>query len=139
MVRAVLDPGVLIAALLSPDGAPASLILACREGRFELIVSPKVLAELERVLLRPKFRRYVSAEEAREYGALLGRLATALADPTAETKVTPDPGDDYLVLLAQTADAVLVSGDAHLVELKTRPPHILTPRAFLAHLRKGQP
>jgi predicted nucleic acid-binding protein len=46
--RAVFDPNVLIAALISPIGAPAALFLALTRGRFELIVSAHLLAELER-------------------------------------------------------------------------------------------
>jgi hypothetical protein len=38
-VRAVLDPNVLIAALLSPTGAPAQLVGRWLGGEFELVVS----------------------------------------------------------------------------------------------------
>ncbi len=65
MYRVVLDPGVLIAALLSPKGAPAQLLRGWMQGDYELVVSPKLLAELERVLLRDKFRTYLSTTEAR--------------------------------------------------------------------------
>lgn len=132
MYRAVLDPGILIAALLSPHGAPGKLLLAWLDGRFELVASPKLLAELEQVLLRPKFRRYVTGGEAAEYVDLLGRLATIMADPKPEARVTPDPGDDYLVLLARSAGVhCLVSGDPHLTRLGRLQPPVLTPRAFL--------
>lgn len=46
-------------------GAPAGVLLAWFEGRFEMIVSEELLGELERVLLRPKFRRYTTPEESR--------------------------------------------------------------------------
>lgn len=39
-MRAVLDPNVLVSALLSPTGTPARIVLAWAEGRFELVVSP---------------------------------------------------------------------------------------------------
>jgi putative PIN family toxin of toxin-antitoxin system len=65
--RVVFDPGVLIAALISPIGAPAHLVQAWLDGQFDLIVSPQLLAELERVLLRPKFRRYVTIQQVDEY------------------------------------------------------------------------
>lgn len=39
-------------------------------------------------------------------------------DPSPQPDMTPDPGDDYLVALAQKADAqCILSGDAHLTEL----------------------
>ena len=49
-MRAVLDVNVLIAALLSPTGAPAQIVSRWLGGEFELIVSGNLLAELERAL-----------------------------------------------------------------------------------------
>ena len=104
-------------------------------GTFELITCPAVLAELERVLLRPKFRSYVTADEARGYVALLRRLTSVERDPDATAALTPDPGDDYLVALALAAGVhFLVSGDPHLTELKRARPPVLTPRMFLRQL-----
>ncbi|HKI92225.1 MAG TPA: PIN domain-containing protein, partial [Gaiellaceae bacterium] len=60
MTRAVLDPNVLVAAALAPHGPPADCLRAHAEGRFELVVSEKLLAELGGVLAREKFRRYLS-------------------------------------------------------------------------------
>lgn len=135
MTRAVLDTGVLIAALLSPTGAPAQLVLAWLDGRFDLIVSPKLLGELQRVLLRPKFRRYVTEEEAAAYVEGLARLAEVAPDPDVVERVTPDPGDDFLVALGRAAEAdVLVSGDPHLTGLRRADPPVLTPRGFLERL-----
>jgi len=45
--------------------------------------------------------------------------------------LTPDPGDDYLVSLAQATGAdYLVSGDAHLTGLDDARPPVLTARQF---------
>lgn len=133
MYRAVLDPGVLIAALISGTGAPASLVVAWIEGRFDLVVSPRLLVEVERVLERPKFRRYVTSDDFGEFVALLHSFGTMVPDPIDVTPgLTPDPGDDYLVALARDAGArFLISGDAHLTRLEDPSPPVLTPRAFL--------
>jgi hypothetical protein len=53
--RAVFDPGLLIAGLISAAGAPRALLRRWLQGDFELVVSPALLAELEHVLLRPMF------------------------------------------------------------------------------------
>jgi uncharacterized protein len=53
--RVVLDCNVFISALLSPSGSPAQVLDRWANGDFEVIVSPLLLAELERVLGRPKF------------------------------------------------------------------------------------
>lgn len=47
MRRVVVDSNVLISARLSPRGAPGRLLAAWLAGRFELIASPALLAELE--------------------------------------------------------------------------------------------
>jgi len=135
VLRVVADPGVLIAALISPAGAPATLLARWAEGAFDLIVSPKLLDELARTLDRPKFRRYATHEDVRAYIDSLRRQALQADDPPTERGHTPDPGDDYLVALARAADAhVLVSGDAHLTGLEDARPPVLTPRAFVERL-----
>jgi putative PIN family toxin of toxin-antitoxin system len=63
-LRAVLDVNVLISALLSRTGTPAGLLLAWQDGRFELIVSPGLLAEFTRALTYPKLRRLIPASDA---------------------------------------------------------------------------
>ncbi len=126
---------MLVSGLISARGAPRSLILLWLEGSFELITCPALLAELERVFLRPKFRSYVTVHEVRGYVALLRRLTSVEPDPEVSAGLTPDPGDDYLVALARAAGAhVLVSGDPHLTELKQARPPVLTPRMFLKRL-----
>jgi predicted nucleic acid-binding protein len=54
--RVVLDCNVFVSALLSSDGTPAQILERWADGAFDLIISPLLLAELERVLSRPKFR-----------------------------------------------------------------------------------
>jgi putative PIN family toxin of toxin-antitoxin system len=135
-VKAVLDPGVLIAGLISAAGAPRALLTLWLEGGFELIFSPLLAAELERVLRRPKFRTYATESEVRSFLEMLTRLATLVSDPPPLPGVTPDPKDDYLVALARSSNArVLVSGDRHLCDLDDPQPPVLTPRAFLDQLQ----
>lgn len=55
MTRVVIDPGVLVSAFISPrKAAPALLVDALLDGHFEMIVSPKLIAELTDVLGREK-------------------------------------------------------------------------------------
>jgi uncharacterized protein len=132
-VRAVLDPNILIAALLSPSGAPAQLISGWFRGEFELVVSETLLGELERALAYPKLRRRVSPDEATAFAALLRHKATLAADPPNPARRSADPGDDYLLALAEAERALLVTGDQHLLTLADQLP-IQTARAFLATL-----
>ncbi|MCP9487020.1 MAG: hypothetical protein MSC30_14300 [Gaiellaceae bacterium MAG52_C11] len=57
MRRVVVDPGVLVSAIITPRGLPAEIARAVREGRLALVVSPHLLAEHLGVLQRGKFRR----------------------------------------------------------------------------------
>jgi putative PIN family toxin of toxin-antitoxin system len=132
-VRAVCDPNVLIAALLSKSGTPARIVSRWLAGEFELVVSETLLAELERALAYPKVRKRVPDDEARVFVGLLRRGARLAADPAEPARRSADPGDDYLPALAQAEHAVLVSGDQHLLALAGELP-IQTARAFLDSL-----
>jgi uncharacterized protein len=132
VARAVLDPGVLISALITTTGTPAKLLSADRGGSFELVVSPLLLEELKLVLLREKFRRYVDLDAVDQYVDLLGRDAAMAADPAGPPPIRcADPDDDYLIALAHSDSAALVSGDRHLLELAGEIP-VFTPSEFLA-------
>ncbi len=121
--------------MISATGAPRVLVQNWLRGDFELVVSPALLLELERVLLRPKFRQYVTELEVRAYVGLLRRLATIVGDPPLVVGLTPDPGDDYLVVLARASGVqTLLSGDRHLCGLVDPVPPVLTPREFLDRL-----
>jgi uncharacterized protein len=132
-VRAVLDPNILIAALLSHGGTPAQLLSRWLAGEFELVVSEMLFAELERALAYPKLRDRISAEEANTFIALLRRGARLADDPATLSPRSADPGDEYLIALAERQRAVLVSGDQHLLTLADELP-IQTARVFLDSL-----
>jgi len=135
-VRAVLDPNVIISALLSRTGPPAKLLRAWLAGAYDLVVSPGLLDELGRALAYPKIRKRVEAAEAAEVVALLRQEGDLRDDPTDEPPVrSPDPGDDYLIALAAAAQAVIVSGDSHVLDLDDDLP-VHSPAAFLALLEE---
>jgi uncharacterized protein len=131
--RVVLDSGVFVSALITPAGVSGRLLGEIREGAMELIVSSLLLAELERVLKRRKFRRYIDTDEAREFVALLCHEFVVAPDPGEPPSLRcADPADDYLVALAKSQNAVLVSGDKHLLDLGGRGAPVLTPADLLA-------
>jgi uncharacterized protein len=133
-LRAVLDPNVIISALLAPTGTPAAIVRAWSAGAFELVASPLLLAELERALAYPKLRTRIRESEATAIVEWLARSATIMQDPDQPApRSSADPGDDFLIALAAHEHAVLVSGDGHLLELASGLP-IYAPADFLALL-----
>ena len=123
--------------MLSPRGAPARLLRAWFDGAFELVVSPLLLAEFKRALAYPKLRERIPAQDGAAVVEWLRRSATVAADPKAASPVSsPDPGDDYLLALAVTEGAALVSGDQHLLSLADELP-IYSPAEFLRTVEHG--
>ena len=120
--------------MLSPHGAPAELVSRWLAGEFELVVSDLLLAELERALGYPKLSQRIASGDAAELVALLRNTAVHEADPPVAPARSTDAGDDYLLALAESAGALLVSGDRHLLELADSFP-IVTARAFLDRLQ----
>ncbi len=139
MIRAVIDPGVLVSGLISPNGAPASIIRFFAEGAFDLIVSPALLTELEDVVRRPHLVERLPSRDADRLLTRLRAAAVVVEDPPLLRGVTADPKDDYLVSLARAAGAqLIVSGDRHLTRLPGAAPRVLTPRAFVDLLDSHQ-
>lgn len=107
-MKVVLDPNVLVSAAVT-TGVSAELLDRWFDDRpFDLVVCPALLAELRRVLARPKFRRWITADEAAVLVDRLEREADACPDPEEVSAVTRDPKDDYLVALFRDAGADLL-------------------------------
>ena len=134
-MRGALDPSVLVSALLSRRGTPGELIRLWSDGAFELVVSPLLLAELERVLAYPRIRSRVSRTEAEEFVALLNEAGLTVDDPDQPPSLrSADPHDDCLLALAGAARALIVSGDKHLLDMAERLP-VYSPADFRRLLR----
>ncbi len=139
--RAVLDTSVLVSTFLTPNGISGQLLQAAEDGRFILCLSPAILQELRRVLLRePKLqRRYGYGTSAvDDLCSSLAGLAVLVTDlPDLAGAVPLDPKDDMVIATAVATRAdVLVTGDRrHLLSLgRYGTIRILGPRAFLDEL-----
>ncbi len=133
-MRAVVDVNVLISAILSSRGASAELLRHARNGEFEVIVSELLLAELKRACAYPKLRKQIPVEEAAAFISWLRHHGLVAEDPTGPPPVrSPDPDDDYLLSLAISQRAFLVTGDQHLLGLRDELP-IYPPADFLRQL-----
>lgn len=133
-MRVVVDPNVLVSAWISPHGFPRRILDAADDGRFEMVVSKRLLAELSNVLLRERMRRYGPSDLAEAHVRRAGRVGVWVETESEPERFVPkDPKDDYLVELALASDAeYLVSGDPHLLETSSGEGivTVLTPRQF---------
>ena len=136
-MRVILDTNVLLAALISPHGAPDAIYRAWRAARFELVTSQKQLDELRRVSRYPKLKAILPAHRV---GTMINNLHRAVVLETLpalpEGVTAADPDDAFLLAMALAADAdFLVTGDrrAGLLQRgsigRTR---IVTPTGFCA-------
>ena len=119
-MRLVLDTNSAVLGLLW-GGNSGRLIEAALAGRIEIASSMALLAELQGVLARAKFaqqlaRRGLSVSDVFDgYAALVTIVTPALITPA----IVKDPTDDQVLACALAASAdLLVSGDAHLLDLK---------------------
>lgn len=135
--RVVFDTSTLVSAALRVGSVPHRA-LAHALSRGEVCVSQATLAELEEVLMRPKFDRYQLPEVRKAFSAILRKHALLLAvSADDETKVSPqcrDPKDNQFLALIQACSAdALISSDADLLVLHPwQGVPILTPVAYLA-------
>ena len=106
----------------------------------DVCASVATLAELEEVLDRGKFDRYVNREERQRFLAAIRRNAYLFAvQDAAITVIDPpcrDPADHHVLALVLAAEAhLIVSSDADLLVLHPwRGIPIVTPTEFLARL-----
>ncbi|ASL24260.1 putative toxin-antitoxin system toxin component, PIN family [Mycobacterium intracellulare] len=119
--------------MINPYGTPARVVEAVADGAITAVVTQHLLDELAGVLIRPKFRRWISIADAIAFVESLGGHADLRDDPGSPTTGVRDPNDDYLVALAEAADAVSVTGDDDLLTAEIEPSAI-TPAQLLARL-----
>lgn len=130
--RFVLDTNTLISALLFAHSVPGQAFRkALRDGM--ILESLESIQELENVLRREKFLRYVTPEESNRFlQAFLDQVEWV--EPTETISMCRDPKDNKFLELAVSGKAsILITGDQDLLVLKPFPNlDILTPAEFVA-------
>jgi putative PIN family toxin of toxin-antitoxin system len=133
-VRILLDTNVLISGILF-RGTPRALLERALRAEIRLVTSPRLLDELEEILLG-KFG--FSATASRAARAELDSLAEVV-EPFQVPRVCRDPGDDEVLATASAAKVeMIVTGDKDLLVLSSYEGiAIVTPAAFLRQLRNA--
>lgn len=133
----IVDTNVVIAGLLSSaKDSPVALILdAMLDGHLLYLLSPALLGEYRRVLLRPKVAKLHGLSESEIDELLTTLVANAVwRDPSAFTEA-PDPGDRHLwALLANQPRSILVTGDKLLLDNPPDNALVISPRDCITQL-----
>jgi uncharacterized protein len=130
--RFVLDTNVVVSAVLLPRSIPRQAFdLAFIRGI--VLVSESMLDELDDVLRRPRFERYVSEDERLQFLTNFIRDAT-VAKVTEVITDCCDPKDNKFLELAVSGNVTyIISGDADLMVLHPfRGIPIVTPQEFVS-------
>lgn len=140
MLRAVLDANVFVSALIRPKGPPGQvLVRLLRDRAFTLVTSPAILTEVRRSLAYPRVRKHliVSDEDLDLWVASLGLVGEPVEGRLRIAAVAEDPEDDkYIAAALEGRAQFIVTGDAHLLALKTyEGVRMVTPRVFLGLLK----
>jgi putative PIN family toxin of toxin-antitoxin system len=130
--RVALDSNALVSRLLLPDSPPGRAVRKAVD-EATLLASETTLAELDDVLSRPKFDRYVTTAERQGFLHRL-RGIVEMIEIVTTVRACRDPRDDKFLEVAVNGGAdVIVTGDADLLALHPfRGIAILTPAAYLA-------
>lgn len=130
-MRVVFDTNVLVSALLFEDSLPAqALFFAAREG--EIIISSALVQEVQDVLNRSKFDRFVTKVQREDFILSLVETAT-LVEIREPIAVCRDPNDNMILEAAVNGNAeTIMTGDKDLLVLQPfRGIQILQPRYFI--------
>ena len=132
-MKIVCDTNVLVSATLS-DGTPRKLLRLIACGDVENSISLEILAEAKNVLVRPKFG--FSPEQVTQAIDVFSVISLLVTPVERVSVVKDDPDDDRILEAALAARAdIIVSGDKHLLNLKTwNGIEILSPVGFLERI-----
>ncbi len=128
----VVDTNVLVSAVLFPGSKPSQALAIARK-RGCLLMDKATAMELLEVLSRPKFDRYVDANDRM---AFIRKVVSSSLVPVVEERiqVCRDPDDDAILELAVAGSAeAIITGDIDLLVLDPfRGIRIVTPDQFVA-------
>ena len=130
--RYVFDTNAIVSALLFEHSVPAQAFNAVL-GQREILSSADTIAELNEVLGRSKFDRYLTREEREQFLVRLLR-ETTIVEVHEEIHVCRDKKDNKFLELAVSGQATcIISGDEDLLSLHPfQGISIVTPAEFLA-------
>jgi putative PIN family toxin of toxin-antitoxin system len=137
-LRAVFDTSVVVSAVLLPRSVPRQAFDRAQE-HGKVLISVATVDELNEVLHRQRFDKYVREDQRLEFLAALIREAE-LVEVTEVVTECRDPKDNKFLELAVSGKATcIISGDNDLLVLHPfRSIPVVTPQTFLTQLWLGE-
>ena len=136
-MRIVLDTNVFVSAAIQGGASHRIVQHLIRDNSDELIICDEILSEIRDVLVfRPRLRKWISQNDARQYVEMLQLRFNFVSNPTDIIPLSRDGDDDYILALAQREKADhIISGDRDLLVLQIPEFSIVTPAEFEAILK----
>ena len=129
-MRVILDTNVFVSGVFF-RGPPYQILTAWRDGKVQLVVSPEILDEYQRVgeILEKQFPKV-------DLGPIIDLLAVKaklVLPPPLPEHVCADPDDDkFLACALASKTKFVISGDKHLLNVSNyRGIMIVRPRKFV--------
>lgn len=105
----VVDTNVVVSAAIRPASKPGTIVALMLRGQVDYVTSEELVGEYQAVLSRPKF--HLDSERVTTFvEALEARSRKVIAIPQQEF-VSPDSKDQFVIDLACTVDATIVTGN----------------------------
>jgi putative PIN family toxin of toxin-antitoxin system len=115
-LRFVFDTNAIVSGLLLPESKPRRAFDRAQD-QGSILISIPILTELNEVLSRKKFDKYLPEEKRKRFLAVLAKDAE-LIEITEEIAECRDPKDNKFLELAVCGRAdCIISGDKDLLEL----------------------
>ena len=113
-MRVVVDTNQLLRMAAAENRSP--LFVAWSEHKFDLVISPELLTELEEVMARPKTQQFLPFGRGRRFVDLI-RQRALFTIPATNAPRCRDPKDDIVIAAAVAAQAkFIITSDRDLLD-----------------------
>lgn len=135
MLKAVIDTNIWVSALMN-SSLTRPILNAFINADFTPVMSNELLKELNDTLNKPKIKRLIPANDAKEFIALIDDKSHKF-EPVFKLNACRDSKDNFILALSIETKTPLVSLDKDILILKeSKKFKIFSPREFLELLKK---
>jgi hypothetical protein len=121
MLKVVLDANIVVSAILTTKGYPSQIVDLVIQNKLKLVISHKILKEIQKVLLYPKLRNLHQKDKdwINLFIATIKQEAVITKDNLKVNVIKNDPSDNiYLACAIEGKADCIISGDKHLTSIK---------------------